>query len=614
MSLSSAALINFPYENLTGTASGEVVKRAERVLTDGWTIGNYPVKKLDEPISWDVPDPNLRSWAFRLHSLDMIDAPLMAYDQTGEQRFLEPALKVGLDWADRHPRNRSDASNMAWYDMAVGMRAYRLAYLTQASDHAGMLDDRTRQVLHRTLEEHRAELADDANIIFHNNHGYYQIAGQLALGRRFGEGLPKMQALYDQGLERFRQILDKQFSTEDVHREHSPDYHRMVLSTLQGIVRSGLIADDALRQRAFHIEEALAWFVLPSGRLVNFGDSDSRSVQCSAEVAKERWDADLMRAVATLPPHDLARPRGLKVFRDSGYAVIRTPSTAEESSAQDSYLAQTACFHSRTHKHADDLSFVWFDRGEPLLVDAGRFGYIGKAEMGSDPWLDGSWYTDPMRLFIESTRAHNTLEFDGRNNPRRGVKPYGSALVAAVETSGTYAIETACKQFGAIRHERVLVFRPRQWLIAFDVFTDNLKEAHDVVQWFHAAPGSTVSAEAGGFSIRTDGGQRLQATALLPGTEPIKIETGVSEPRLQGWWSGKEREALPAAAFGFRRNREVWGVFATLFTFADKPIPDVEASRCNVTGRRFRLSWSDAERRHTISIHRDEGLKILSED
>lgn len=579
-------------------------------MESGWSRRDYPCIDINGPIPWDNPDPALRSWSFLIHCLDMIDPLLMAHHRSCEQLFLEPALKIGLDWAARHPRGRDDAPIMAWYDMAVGMRAYRLGYLYQAADAADLLTDHSRQILDRALEEHRAELADDAKIVFHNNHGYYQIAGQLALGRRFAERSDAMRALYEQGLERFARILDMQFSAEDVHREHSPDYHRMVLNTLQGIVRSGLIADEDLRQRALAIEEALAWFILPSGQLANFGDSDSRSVLSSAQVARERWDTPLMRGAATCPPHDLPRPQGLKVFRDSGYAIVRTPSGMGNDPAADSYLAQTACFHSRTHKHADDLSFVWFDRGEPLLVDAGRFGYIGKAEMGSEPWLDGSWYTDPMRLFVESTRAHNTLEFDGRNNPRRGVKPYGSAIVAAVEAEGVHAVETACKQFGSIQHERVLVFRPARWLIVFDVFTDNRKQPHDVVQWFHAAPGSRATSRDGGFALQTAGGQTLHALALLPGTETVPVETGVTEPRLQGWWSGKEREALPAPAFGFRRSQAMTGSFATLFTFAQHPKAAPQASRCNVTGRRFRLAWSDAEGRHRVAIRRDEGLVI----
>lgn len=601
-----------PYEKLTGIGMNDCLRLADEIIGNGWARGGYPALDLDRAMPWKMNDHSVRSWSFRIHSLDMIDSLLLAHSRSGERKYLEPSLKIGIDWASRHPRIAPDVDQMAWYDMAVGMRAYRLAYLYQAADTAGLLDDEMRQLLCRTLDEHRAELAEDDNIMFHNNHGYYQIAGQLALGRRFASQSEAMRALYDQGLQRFGKILDAQFSGEDVHQEHSPDYHRMVLTTLQGIVHSGLIKDEALRQRAHRIEEALAWFVLPSGGLVNFGDSDSRNLQCSAKAAQERWDSTLMRAAVTRPPHDLARPQGLKVFRDSGYAIIRAPSAAENDPAADSYLAQTACFHSRTHKHADDLSFVWFDQGEPLLVDAGRFGYIGKAEAGSEPWLDGSWYADPMRLFVESTRAHNTLEFDGRNNPRRGVKPYGSAIVDAVGVQGTYAIESACKQFGAIRHERVLAFRPAEWLIVFDVFTDNLRQPHDVVQWFHAAPGSIASSQDGGFVIKTEAGQILHAIPLLPGTTATDIETGANLPRLQGWWSGKEREALPAPAFGFRQNNATTGVFASLFTFGGDPRPDAAASRCNVTGRRFRLSWQDCDRHHTVEVHRDDGLTIVS--
>lgn len=569
---------------------------------------------LQDEIPWTLNDQSLRSWSFSIHSLGMIDLLLVAHSRTGDAKYLDLPLKVSLDWAKKHPRDAKDVDNMAWYDMAVGMRAYRLAYLTQAAEEAGLINDETREILYGALEAHRAELADDAKIIFQNNHGYYQIAGQLALGRRFGATSQPMQELYDQGLERFHRILDKQFSAEGVHREHSPNYHRMVLSALQGIVRSGLISDDTLRQRAHLIEESLAWFIFPSGRVVNFGDSDSHSVLCSAEAAAERWDTVLMRAVATEPPHDLSVPRGLKRFDDSGYAVVRIAAGDEGVPSQDSYLAQTACFHSRAHKHADDLSFVWFDRGEPLLVDAGRYGYLGMAEKGSEAWLDGSWYSDPMRLFVESTRAHNTLEFDTRSSPRLGAKPYGSGIVDSAEADGTFAIESACKQFGSIRHERVLVFRPAEWLITFDVFTDNLKQPHDVTQWFHAAPGSQVTQSAGGFEMETVLGQKLCVVALLPGTESTEVETGVREPRLQGWWSGTEREAEPAPAFGFRQTGSTTGVFATLFTFANAPEPDFEASRCNVTGRRFRLNWSDEAGDHSVSVHRDDGLKIIAAD
>lgn len=600
-----------PYESFAEWPEGPSKKAADDILKHGWSRRNYPPLELNGPIPWNYSFERHRTWNFFIHSFDMISPLLAAYNAFGDRDYLVAATRVALDWAAAHPRSESEVSNMAWYDMAVGLRAYRLAYLYQAAGVEGLLTPEKRRLLWRAIEDHRAELADDSKIMFHNNHGYYQIAGQLAMGRRLAHLNSGMRELFEQGIDRFGAMLDQQFSGEGVHREHSPDYHRMVLTTLQGIIRSGLIDDPGLNDRSAGIERSLSWFVLPSGTITNFGDSDARSMLCDARDAERLWDTTPMRAVTLWPPHDLPRPEGLKLFRESGYAVIRTPCPeAPRDGAQDSYLAQTAAFHSRTHKHADDLSFVWSDQGGEILVDAGRYGYIGKAEQGSEAWLNGSWYADPMRLYVESTRAHNTLEFDGKDNPRKGVKPYGSAIADAVETQGCFAIETRCKQFGAILHDRILVFRPRHWLVVFDVFTDNKAEEHEVRQWFHAAPGAQVTPDEHGYRMELPGGQVLRAGALLPGSEALPVENGVEQPRLQGWWSGQEREALPAPAFGFMKIGQARGSFATLFTFGEGFEPDHQWSQTNVTGRRFRLRWHDDEGEHTVAVNREDGLKI----
>src|SRR5690606_34472131 len=71
-------------------------------------------------------------------------------------------------------------------------------------------------------------------------------------------------------------MLDQQFTPEGVHREHSPDYHRMVLDTLNGLIAVG--PAEGAEARAEAREAALAWFVYPSGKIVNFGETDSRDM------------------------------------------------------------------------------------------------------------------------------------------------------------------------------------------------------------------------------------------------------------------------------------------------------------------------------------------------
>lgn len=602
------------YEQITDLPRQKSIWKSAKILTDGWSRRNYDTLDLTKPIPWALSDPDLRSYNFYLHCLDMLDPLLAAHSHTGDLNTLLPALRIGLDWVSKHRRGVICVSPMAWYDMAVGMRAYRLGYLFQAADEAGLLDVTSRSALWSSLLDHCVELFDDANIAFHNNHGYFQVAGQLALGRRFADVSAPMAALHAQGSTRLKRMLDQQFGHDGVHREHSPDYHRMVADTLLGLVRAGLVEDSDLLSRVDEIEDALAWFVKPDGTITNFGDSDSRSMIYSAEGASRKWTTPLMRAVASNGAAGSGWPKGLSVFAESGYAVVRMPDLAQpDEITRDSYLAQTAAFHSRTHKHCDDLSFVWHDVGQPLLVDAGRYGYIGKTETGSDLWRDGFWYSDPMRVYMECTRAHNTLEFDGKNALRKGVKPYGSALVQAFDRDGVFCIETRCKQHGSIWHDRVLMFKPGQWLVVFDVFTDNLKQPHEVKQWFHLAPGHKAKAVAGGYDVTLRDGTAMVVRSLLGNPEITQVISGRLEDPIQGWWSEKERSVEPADAIAFGVTGCAKGVFATLFSLVPHVVVDLDTGKTNVTGRKAKLAWQDESGVHVLDFERADRFSLSYE-
>ena len=63
--------------------------------------------------------------------------------------------------------------------------------------------------------------------------------------------------------------------------------------------------------------------------------------------------------------------------------------------------------------------------GRNLLIDSGRYTYK---------------YDHPYRQYVESTRAHNTVEIDGRDFSRRQADAFGSAIVAGGESAGAYYV------------------------------------------------------------------------------------------------------------------------------------------------------------------------------
>ncbi len=606
--------MDIKYEQLLSTELDIKItlNQAEKVLQQGWKVDKYASLNIYNNIDWELTNEDDRSWNYSKHSLTMLDKLLSAHSNMPDKIYLLlPAINIALDWTEKHIDEKGNAvetlSKFAWYDMAVGIRALRLAYIIDAARQYNLLSPNQDELLWKALKAHQRYLEDDKNIIFHNNHGYYQAAGQIAMGRRFQDIDSDMAAAVVQGTERLNIMLKQQFTEEGVHREHSPYYHYMVYNTLLSIIKNELINDVSLTKYTHNIESSLSYFITPDQNLVNFGDSNQRTFKYDDEKARGTWQTELMKFVTTNGEIGSLSESKLKVFKEAGYFIVRTNRDLSSLRYDNySYLAQNAAFHSRTHKHADDLSFVWHDRGHNILIDAGRYGYVGKTEVGSDLWLEGYWYSHPNRLYCESTRAHNTLEFDEVNYPRKGVKPYGSAIGRHHQyDNGLTVLETECKHFESIRRVRVLIYMPNQWLIVYDWFKDNINDKHDVRQWFNFAPEIKLTQINNSYSTKLDDKTELHITNLLDDVTASNIMRGIEEPRLQGWFSPAEKEFIPVDSINYKMHNLNTGAMATLFCFGKKPNVDISENQTNISGRRAKLSWDDDTVRYDITLTRD---------
>ena len=417
-----------PYEQFSITRHD-----ADGIMADGWSFRQKPSFRLEPPIDWEHLVTVDRSWNYHLNAWEPIDSILAELERTSEPRYLSFVLGVAVDWIAENPYQapETDVEDFGWYDMAVGLRAYRLAYLLEAACRSSSVPPDEVSHLWDSLLDHFDYLADDENIVFHNNHGLYQASGQLAAATRFS-GFPAISEFREQAVDRFERMFAQQFSSEGVHLEHSPGYHRLVTGLVSGIASSGLLAEfPALSSRIEEFEEVLAWMVLPNGRMANLGDTDYLPLRRAGFMFIR---SPLLDYVLSAGESGEASSQRLGVFPESGLAVLRSGWPGPESFEQASYLAQQAAFHSRTHKHADDLSFVWYDRGSEILIDAGRYGFLGRTETGSDLRNRGFWYSDPKRIYVESTHSHNTVEIDGMSYDRRKSPPYGSAIEGWGET------------------------------------------------------------------------------------------------------------------------------------------------------------------------------------
>lgn len=536
------------------------------------------------PVDWASDPHRDRMWRFYVNAWKPLEGVLAAHAATGDGAYLRFATGVACDWIRQNPL-RQRRNPFAWYDMAVGLRALQLAYLVDAAARDATTDPETLSTLLAGAWEHGWQLAQPRNFNSLTNHGIYQAAGLLALGKSLPE-LRGAEHWRRVGEERLRLMFEKSFSSEGVHLEHSPGYHLEVTRLLVALTDSGLTDDAALLALRDKAERALAWMIAPDGTVPVIGDTGPNVVRpASMGLPYSRVAPELAYAVtqgATGAP-----PEGrFRVFPESGYAVFRSGWPAEEVWREASYLMVTGGFHSRTHKQADDLSFVWYDAGRWLLIDAGRYGY---------------YYGDPKFVYSESTRAHNTVEIDGVDLSRREPEAFGSALDEWGERAGAFFVSGAIlRRWPPLSQTRTLVFKPGEWVVVVDEFEALARHSYE--QWFHFAPDLDLAVEGMAASAQLGDGRSLYAVPLVPAPTAPEAIRGAEAPRLQGWHSPGHRVLEPNWALGYRAaGTKV--VFATLLCL-NSTRPEVDFEHNAIGPGAIRLWWRSEGRTDGFTLAR----------
>lgn len=557
-----------PMEHL-GEAPRPVEGAFSELRTGRWTWGGETLE-VGETIKWRGYS---RTFEYRLHAWEPLLRLIVSYEQSGHETPYAVAKRFAFDWLRsvqtpllKTKSKAPPADDMAWYDMAVAMRTYRLAWLVQAIAGDEEVSDAAFQSALRALYFHLHLLSDDAHFSGHSNHGLYQALGQYAAALRFRE-LPGIQPYLDQGLQRFYAVLQNQISVAGVHLEHSPGYHQMILGSLLGARRSGLFDGIDLPPDLSAMQAALSWMIAPDNTLAPIGDTDpvlaGAELGAPAQLDDEGLAWQCSHGGCGKPP-----AMGAKAYRMEGYAFGRLLGPGENDPRRAAWLAQHCGFHSRTHKHADHGAFVWHDRGRAILIDPGKYDYGPRTEKGSPQAKAGNWYSDPARIYVESTRAHNCVEIDALDYPRAGVTPFGSGLLHCAMHGQTLVTESEFRHRTSIRHRRLLVMAPGDYLLVLDWLADATGQAHDYRQMFSLAPNWRPRLAPDGYDLADAlaPSQDMVARSLLPDIEIDPILEGETDP-MEGWYSPGPRKITPAPRLGFASSRGANALFCTVFAF-----------------------------------------------
>lgn len=530
--------------NANIAATRSAVSQARQLWETGFVPAGRDVAPwpFQLPLDWNADPFKDRNWRYQLHAWRMLDPLLGAWEQTRNTQYLDDTLRIVFDWYEYH-LIREQKSDYEWYDMAVGLRAMKLAYLLQrAFDGDMQLDDSAKSKLIHLAWLHAQNLMDK-RFLSKGNHGLFQLHGLLALC----SVVPSIETCA--GAQEFvkvemESLLLRQFSSEGIHLENSPEYHFFVYNTVKRFMDTGWYEQfGSIRGLMEQIAQNRVWMVHPDKTIVTVGDSEPKPV--SIDWPKSSDKCRDSKASCYL----------LRNFQDSGYTIIRSDWAVPVQKA--SMLFVMGMFFQTGHKLPDDLSFEWFDQGERILTNAGKYSYS----------------TGPFRDYVNSTAAHNTVEINGGTRKLTEAMRYGSAIKDAKAVGEWFLVRGAVPREEGIDHERLVLFRPERWLAIVDVMQGDA--SHQYTQWFHFAQQWRLENAKDDVRLVSSSG-RTVLVRHLSGSQLV-ASRGQRQPKPQGWVTESYGNMIDRQALGYTAGgRSVRLV--TLFGFDEAALDEAKAA------------------------------------
>lgn len=485
---------------------------------------DLPSWRLELPLEWAANPFGDRNWRFHLNVWRMTDPLIRRWYRDRDPALLRDAFMYASDWWRYH--QAGGKTPVSWNDMASGIRALKLAFFLERRRLGDFEPTRDEASQLLALVDAHARFLARPEKVKTNNHsliqaiGYRQLCRQ-APDRKACKGADEQSAAY------LRRILAHQFTEEGIHREHSPGYHFFVTDLLADLRVAELFTDvEDVADIARRAHANRGWFVFPNREVARIGDH-----------APSGDPLDVASRTHVIDGREIA----VGDFSRSGYAIVRT--LGSQGSERQSMLIMTAMYHDVIHKHADDLSFELFEAGQRIFIDSGRY--------------DFEW--SPMRRYVYSAAAHNTVDLADAPITHEDTEPYGSGLSPIRIEDDELVLSGRVGRARKFDHARTLRYRPGVSLLIEDVLESDVELPY--VGRLHFASNLTVAPDGHRYTV-IRGDQKLAIVEPPPGAT-IRLIRGQKDPLL-GWDTIARREMAPTyvleALLPGRNERMTWRV------------------------------------------------------
>lgn len=380
----------------------------------------YDVERLDT-FDWDIQHGNSpNTFQLYLQCLNPIAYLCKAYEINGEEKYLTLADAFFESWIEyKSTLSSTDNSNpFLWYDHGTALRAENIIYYALIKEKANQVDESFADTITELLIEHGERLANPDYYTSNHNHGIFQDRALIYIS--YFVDCPTSEEWLQLAKERLTEQHNYAFNSENAHVENSPGYQFGVMELFLDIGNFLKQYDDDfgvnLCANIVESAEFMSWMIKPNGTTAEIGDTNSIADYESAHANDlSQYQNDHLIYSSSLGADGTKPENHSAIYPQTGYYFGRT------SWEHTNYSDATWCmfksgYSSKTHKHADDCSFMLYSRGYDIFVDPGWYNYVTGTKQ---------------RDYFVSSGAHNTVIVDGNtysptveNSSKTGIFDY----------------------------------------------------------------------------------------------------------------------------------------------------------------------------------------------
>lgn len=297
---------------------------------------NFPPIYVKDITNWNTDEKLSRTEEVYLESL-LIVKDIIKYKLSNEKDYSEIARKIIEKWWDENQENVH-----TWKEHAVAERILNIIYFQENSS----IKLKTKK--YNLILETHLEYLYSSNNYKKNNHGL-MMDRSLLIGSYYNGN----HSYRERAIDRFYIFIYRDFSTNGIHLENSPEYHSLALKIVQEFQlvfkKMSLKIDIDVKNIINKARVYLPKLSRPDSTLPLLGDSGYKKI-----LNKKLYG------------HIVDHTSGVFLYQDIEYK---------------NWLLVTNGYQRLTHKHKDDMSIQFSRNYLNVLVDSGKYSYDKDSEI-----------------------------------------------------------------------------------------------------------------------------------------------------------------------------------------------------------------------------------------